>query len=43
MDIPSGRRETRYGMPQADQVIFNRHLELPCYSGVFKAWISSCD
>ena len=25
MDIPDVRRETRYGMPQADQVIFNRH------------------
>ncbi len=22
MDIPDVRRETRYGMPQADQVIF---------------------
>ena len=25
MDIPSLRREIRYGMPEADQVIFNRH------------------
>ncbi len=25
MDAPSGRRETRYGIPEADQVIFNRH------------------
>lgn len=25
MDIPDVRRETRYGMPQADQLIFNRH------------------
>ena len=25
MDVPTGRRETRYGMPEADQVIFNRH------------------
>ena len=25
MDLPSFRRETRYGMPAADQVMFNRH------------------
>lgn len=25
MDLPSLRRETRYGMPAADQIIFNRH------------------
>jgi len=28
MDIPSLRRETRYGMPAADQILFNRHYVL---------------
>ncbi len=35
MDIPSGRRETRYGMPEADQVIFNRHYVIG-YSYYFR-------
>ena len=35
MDIPSVRRETRYGMPQADQVIFNRHY-ITGYSYYFR-------
>ena len=25
IDIPSLKRETRYGMPAADQILFNRH------------------
>ena len=24
-ELPNTRRETRYGMPVADQVVFNRH------------------
>lgn len=28
MDLPSLRRETRYGMPAADQIMFNRHYVL---------------
>ena len=35
MDIPSLRRETRYGMPAADQVIFNRFYVLG-YSYYFR-------
>ena len=35
MDILSGRPETRYGMPQADQVIFNRHY-ITGYSYYFR-------
>ena len=35
MDIPSVRRETRYGMPEADQVIFNRHY-ITGYSYYFR-------
>jgi endonuclease G len=35
MDIPSLRRETRYGMPAADQVMFNRHYVLG-YSYYFR-------
>jgi endonuclease G len=35
MDIPSIRRETRYGMPAADHVIFNRHYILG-YSYYFR-------
>lgn len=35
MDIPSLRREIRYGMPAADQVIFNRHYVLG-YSYYFR-------
>ncbi|MEQ1531086.1 MAG: DNA/RNA non-specific endonuclease [Methylococcales bacterium] len=34
-DIPSLRRETRYGMPAADQVLFNRHYVLG-YSYYFR-------
>ena len=34
-DIPSLRRETRYGMPAADQIIFNRHYILG-YSYYFR-------
>ena len=30
MDLPSLRRETRYGMPAANQIIFNRHYVLGC-------------
>ena len=35
MDMPSLRRETRYGMPAADQVMFNRHYVLG-YSYYFR-------
>ena len=35
MDLPSLRRETRYGMPAADQIIFNRHYVLG-YSYYFR-------
>ena len=35
MNIPTGRREARYGMPQADQVIFNRHY-ITGYSYYFR-------
>ena len=35
MDTPDVRRETRYGMPQADQVIFNRHY-ITGYSYYFR-------
>jgi len=35
MDIPSLRRETRYGMPAADQIIFNRFYVLG-YSYYFR-------
>ncbi len=35
MDLPSLRRETRYGMPAADQVMFNRHYVLG-YSYYFR-------
>lgn len=35
VDIPSLRRETRYGMPAADQVLFNRHYVLG-YSYYFR-------
>ncbi len=35
MEIPSLRRETRYGMPAADQVLFNRHY-LVGYSFYFR-------
>lgn len=35
MDLPSLRLETRYGMPQADQILFNRHYVLG-YSYYFR-------
>lgn len=35
MEVPSLRRETRYGMPAADQVMFNRHYVLG-YSYYFR-------
>lgn len=35
MDLPSLRNETRYGMPAADQVLFNRHYVLG-YSYYFR-------
>jgi endonuclease G, mitochondrial len=35
MDIPSLRRETRYGMPAADHLLFNRHYVLG-YSYYFR-------
>ena len=35
LDLPSLRRETRYGMPAADQVMFNRHYVLG-YSYYFR-------
>ncbi len=35
MDIPSLRLETRYGMPAADQILFNRHYVLG-YSYYFR-------
>ena len=35
IDIPSLRRETRYGMPAADQILFNRHYVLG-YSYYFR-------
>lgn len=35
MDLPSLRRETRYGMPAADQIMFNRHYVLG-YSYYFR-------
>ena len=35
MDIPSVRRETRYGVPEADQVIFNRYY-ITGYSYYFR-------
>ncbi len=35
MDIPSLRRETRYGMPAADHIMFNRHYVLG-YSYYFR-------
>ena len=35
MDLPSLRRETRYGMPAADHILFNRHYVLG-YSYYFR-------
>ena len=35
LDLPSLRRETRYGMPAADQILFNRHYVLG-YSYYFR-------
>ena len=35
MDIPSLRGEIRYGMPAADQVVFNRHYVIG-YSYYFR-------
>ena len=35
IDIPSLRKETRYGMPAADQILFNRHYVLG-YSYYFR-------
>ncbi|MDE2728723.1 MAG: DNA/RNA non-specific endonuclease [Gemmatimonadota bacterium] len=35
MDVPSVRREARYGIPQADQVIYNRHY-ITGYSYYFR-------
>ncbi len=35
VDIPNLRRETRYGMPAADQILFNRHYVLG-YSYYFR-------
>ena len=35
MDLPDSRREVRYGMPAADQVVFNRHYVLG-YSYYFR-------
>ena len=35
LDLPSLRRETRYGMPVADQIMFNRHYVLG-YSYYFR-------
>ena len=35
MGMPSLRRETRYGMPAADQIMFNRHYVLG-YSYYFR-------
>ncbi|MCP4370581.1 MAG: hypothetical protein GY797_21080 [Deltaproteobacteria bacterium] len=35
LDLPSLRRETRYGMPAADQVLFNRHYVIG-YSYYFR-------
>ncbi len=35
MDLPNSRREIRYGMPAADQVMFNRHYVLG-YSYYFR-------
>lgn len=35
MDLPSLRRETKYGMPAADQIIFNRHYVIG-YSYYFR-------
>jgi len=35
IDIPSLRRETRYGMPAADQILFNRHYVIG-YSYYFR-------
>lgn len=35
MDLPSLKRETRYGMPAADQIIFNRHYVIG-YSYYFR-------
>lgn len=35
MDLPSLRRETRYGMPAADQILFNRHYVIG-YSYYFR-------
>lgn len=35
MEIPDSRREVRYGMPAADQVVFNRHYVLG-YSYYFR-------
>lgn len=35
MELPSPRRETRYGMPAADQIMFNRHYVLG-YSYYFR-------
>ena len=35
MNLPSLKRETRYGMPAADQVMFNRHYVLG-YSYYFR-------
>ena len=35
LDLPSLKRETRYGMPAADQVLFNRHYVIG-YSYYFR-------
>ena len=35
MDLPNSKRETRYGMPAADQIVFNRHYVLG-YSYYFR-------
>jgi endonuclease G, mitochondrial len=35
MNLPNSRREIRYGMPAADQIMFNRHYVL-CYSYYFR-------
>ncbi len=35
LDLPSLRRETRYGMPAADQILFNRHYVIG-YSYYFR-------
>ena len=35
LDIPSPRKETRYGMPAADQILFNRYY-ITGYSYYFR-------